>query len=74
MTRDVRCAHCTGLMLGQAGRQLPDSLYEPLCHPDWGLDCYSLVTVARHDTPCEWCRLVRIERDSIRRKQEDLMA
>lgn len=42
-----RCVHCRrpadGYASSEAGR---------LCHPDNGLDCYHLVTVYKHPTPC----------------------
>lgn len=49
VTGDV-CAHCHGPQIGSAyvDRQ-------PLCHPDYGLDCYRLVTLYRHAMPCS-CR------------------
>ena len=49
---DKPCAHCGQPMrgfgyLGRAGE--PDRF---LCHPDTGPDCYHLVTVYDHPTPC----------------------
>lgn len=44
------CAHCGGPQVGFASVNLA-----PLCHPDYGLDCYRLVTVYGHLMPCE-CR------------------
>lgn len=42
------CAHCGDPQVGyaMAGGQ-------PLCHADFGLDCYRLVTVFKHPTPCD---------------------
>jgi len=40
--------------------------YRRLCHPDFGLDCYSLVTVSGHATPCLFCKQIRDEQDSLR--------
>lgn len=44
------CAHCAQPMRGYAtvGPQY-------LCHPDDGIDCYKMVTVYRHPTPCAAC-------------------
>lgn len=41
------CGHCGGPLrgYGSAGGV-------KLCHPDNGLDCYSLVTLSGHTTPC----------------------
>ena len=45
------CAHCGGPMRGFA--RLNDDW---LCHPDdEGMDCYHLVTVWCHATPCTTC-------------------
>lgn len=44
------CAHCGREVSGYAavnGQQL--------CHPDYGLDCYRLVTIYKHPMPCP-CR------------------
>lgn len=60
------CAHCTKPALGLATRRLPGNPQERLCHPDFGLDCYSLVTVAGHDTPCLNCKPIRVEQDQLR--------
>lgn len=42
------CAHC-GLPVKGYGT-FGDA---KLCHPDIGLDCYHLVTLYRHQSPCE---------------------
>ena len=49
----VSCAHCEQPVLGYG--KANDAA---LCHPDIGLDCYHLVTLYRHDTPCTiaYCR------------------
>jgi hypothetical protein len=45
---DVRiCGHCEQPMRGMASKG--DTW---LCHPDEGIDCYRLVTVYGHATPC----------------------
>lgn len=41
------CAHCQLPTLGYGTAHSA-----PLCHPDIGLDCYHLVTLYRHTTPC----------------------
>lgn len=43
----MTCSHC-GLALRGYGSV--DSA--PLCHPEVGMDCYRLVSVYRHPTPC----------------------
>lgn len=57
------CGHCLEPMVGygSAGKQL-------LCHPDIGMDCYKLVTLYKHTTPCsnEHC-VASVDR---RRKRE----
>lgn len=45
-----RCAHCRGPQIGYAAKG-----EDLLCHPDYGLDCYRLVTVYGHGMPCD-CR------------------
>lgn len=49
-----QCGHCQGPQIGHSnvfeGKQRV-----PLCHPDYGMDCYHLVTVYRHSIPCD-CR------------------
>jgi hypothetical protein len=46
------CGHCGQPVqgYGYAGGQA-------LCHPHQGLDCYHLVTLYRHPTPCGECKL-----------------
>jgi hypothetical protein len=63
---DPRCAHCMRPVLDYAIR-MRERDRQLLCHPDFGLDCYSLVTLAGHATPCEYCRLIRDEQDAGRR-------
>jgi hypothetical protein len=41
------CAHCGLLPVGYAAVD-----GAPLCNPDSGLNCYRMVTVYHHDTPC----------------------
>lgn len=48
MTAQPNCAHCQQPITGYG--TVNDAI---LCHPDVGLDCYHLVTLYRHDTPCE---------------------
>ena len=54
----TRCAHCRGPVRGYASAN-----GRPLCHPDFGLDCYHLATVYQHDVPCQPCADVRIVLD-----------
>jgi hypothetical protein len=42
------CGHCGGPQRGYATVNRT-----PLCHPDTGLDCYSLVTISGHPMPCD---------------------
>lgn len=53
------CAHCSGPQNGSASvTQYDDArkpVHKPLCHPDYGMDCYSLVSVYGHSMPCQ-CR------------------
>lgn len=50
-----RCVHCGGELRGYAGVETG-----LICHPDTlGLDCYRLVTVYHHETPCFACEDVR---------------
>ena len=62
------CAHCTKPALNPI---VSGTIYgEPrgtYCHPDFGLDCYSLVTISGHDTPCLNCKPIRVEQDQLRR-------
>jgi len=44
------CAHC-----GRPTRGFASMDEAWLCHPDDGLDCYRLVTVYHHTTPCGLC-------------------
>lgn len=59
---DMTCAHCRRVQVGRAGITIrnPETgvgLAEmALCHPDYGLDCYRLVTVHGHAMPCPSCR------------------
>ncbi len=46
----LACAHCAHPARGYSTVQ--DSV---LCHPDYGLDCYQLVTVYLHPMPCRQC-------------------
>jgi len=59
------CTHCTKPALG-FGAYTSDKGVLRLCHPDFGLDCYSLVTVSGHDTPCLHCKPIRVEQDQLR--------
>ncbi len=47
------CAHCSGVLRGFGS---VNGL--PLCHPDNGMDCYHLVTLYRHEMPCETVHLM----------------
>jgi hypothetical protein len=50
----ITCGHCLGPMRGHAA--ISDASGETwLCHPDQGLDCYRLVTLYGHPTPCATC-------------------
>lgn len=42
------CGHCERLMRGMASA---GDVW--LCHPDSGVDCYHLVTLYGHPTPCD---------------------
>lgn len=42
------CGHCRQPMRGYASAH-----GTWLCHPDDGMDCYRLVTVYRHEMPCD---------------------
>lgn len=42
------CAHCERPMRGMASAG--DAW---LCHPDYGVDCYHLVTLYGHKMPCD---------------------
>jgi hypothetical protein len=42
------CGHCGGPLRGYGNVH-----GVKVCHPDDGLDCYALVTLAGHDMPCE---------------------
>ena len=53
MSPRVVCGHCGPPARGGAG--VGDT---PLCHPDGGMDCYRLVTVYRHPTPCFGCETI----------------
>ena len=50
MRADLICAHCGGRQRGFAGMGA-----NLLCHPDFGMDCYQMVTVYHHPMPCESC-------------------
>lgn len=51
----ARCAHCQGPQIGMAAVGDNNGGTRMLCHPDYGLDCYRLVTVYGHGMPCN-CR------------------
>jgi hypothetical protein len=57
-----RCAHC----MRPALTPLAIGKYQ-LCHPPYGLDCYELVTIAKHGMPCNWCMPIRLDQDNQRR-------
>jgi hypothetical protein len=42
------CGHCQRPMRGYASAGT-----DWLCHPDDGIDCYRLVTLYGHSTPCD---------------------
>lgn len=46
----ARCGHCTHPALGMAAANGVQ-----LCHPDDNIDCYRLVTIYHHPTPCRPC-------------------
>lgn len=48
------CGHCGGQLRGNA-----EANDVPVCHPDRGMDCYLMVTVWGHDTPCSDCSALR---------------
>lgn len=54
MIGEKRCSHCGFGMLGYASVGL-----DFLCHPDAGIDCYRLVTVYHHESPCQTCHEAR---------------
>ena len=54
------CAHCLGVQVGFAG--IGDQV---LCHPDYGIDCYRLVTIYSHAMPCPACRDARLLLDGM---------
>ena len=54
------CGHCGQRQLGalnhyDRGGATADGT--PLCHPDFGMECYRLVTVYHHPTPCPECEV-----------------
>jgi hypothetical protein len=55
MIGERRCAHCGFELLGYASVGL-----DLLCHPDFGIDCYRLVTIYHHDIPCRTCHEARL--------------
>jgi hypothetical protein len=50
-----RCHHCWGPVKGWASFD-----GNALCHPDFGLDCYHLVTVYDHEMACPQCVDIRV--------------
>lgn len=44
------CGHCGRVQDGYAAVG-----NTPLCHPDEGMDCFKLVTLYGHATPCDTC-------------------
>lgn len=48
MAEQPTCGHCLGPLRGYGA-----SGDTKLCHPDDGLDCYALVTLSGHQTPCK---------------------
>lgn len=48
------CSHCGGPQIGMASIT-QDGQYRPVCHPDYGMNCYELVTIHGHSMPCN-CR------------------
>jgi hypothetical protein len=53
MSRTARlCGHCSQPQRGFASVTYAGAPM-PLCHPDDGPDCYRLVTVYHHPTPCD---------------------
>lgn len=60
---EVRCVHCSGIVLGYSTLDVDNKTYR-VCHPNTGLDCYKLMTVYSHDRWCFACTDVRIVLDS----------
>ena len=46
-----KCAHCEKPQRGRASYNM-----EPLCHPNEGMDCYTLVSREHHEMPCYPCQ------------------
>jgi hypothetical protein len=55
------CGHCSGPQRGYAR-----AYGEHLCHPDDGMDCYHLVTVYHHPTPCGGCSAERAHQEGLK--------
>lgn len=63
MSEEIRCEHCTGVVLGYATVYFDGKSYS-VCHPNTGLDCYKLVTLYHHGSQCYCCREVRVTLDA----------
>lgn len=69
MAKSNLCAHC---LLEPRGYATGGD--DRLCHPDTGIDCYRLVTVYHHPTPCQHCHEARLLMGGIEDELESLAA